>query len=135
MGLQFSDCVENIVGREEIACSEQFLLFPQCFQKLSVVGVLDNKKIFLDGKGQERPYSTMLALSLLYLTMIIWESNQSLGKKVVQSTNLKELLESIDRCSGCCDIAEIVLKMWLNTIQLSLLYSVHYSFLRYPITR
>ena len=25
--------VENTVGKEEIACYEQFLLFPQCFQK------------------------------------------------------------------------------------------------------
>ena len=25
--------VENAVGKEEIACYEQFLLFPQCFQK------------------------------------------------------------------------------------------------------
>ena len=33
--------VENIVGKEEIARSEQFLLFPQCFQKLSVVDVLN----------------------------------------------------------------------------------------------
>ena len=24
--------VENTVGKEEIACNEQFLLFPQCFQ-------------------------------------------------------------------------------------------------------
>ena len=30
-------CVENIVGKGEIARYEQFLLFPQCFQKLSVV--------------------------------------------------------------------------------------------------
>ena len=29
--------VENIVGKEEIACYEQFLFFPQCFQKLFVV--------------------------------------------------------------------------------------------------
>ena len=40
MGLQFSDLGENIVGKEEIARYEQFLLFPQCFQKLSVVDVL-----------------------------------------------------------------------------------------------
>ena len=39
-GDTFSDWVENIVGKEEIACYEQFLLFPQCFQKLSVVDVL-----------------------------------------------------------------------------------------------
>ena len=36
-GVQLSDCVKNIVGKEEIARHEQFLLFPQCFQKQSVV--------------------------------------------------------------------------------------------------
>ena len=34
MGIQFSDRVENI------AHYEQFLLLPQCFQKLSVVDAL-----------------------------------------------------------------------------------------------
>ena len=37
MGVQLSYLVENIVGREEIARYEQFFLFPQCFQMLSVV--------------------------------------------------------------------------------------------------
>ena len=37
MGTQLSDSVENIVGKGEIAHYGQFLLFPQCFQKLSVV--------------------------------------------------------------------------------------------------
>ena len=37
MGMQLSDSVENIVGKGEIARYEQFLLFPQCFQKLSVI--------------------------------------------------------------------------------------------------
>ena len=36
MGITFSDGVENIVGKEEIAHYEQYLLFAQCFQKLSV---------------------------------------------------------------------------------------------------
>ena len=36
MGIQLSDEV-NIVGKGEIARYEQFLLFPQCFQKLSAV--------------------------------------------------------------------------------------------------
>ena len=40
MGKLFSDRVENMVGREEIARYEQFLLFPHCFQKLSVVDAL-----------------------------------------------------------------------------------------------
>ena len=39
MGIQLSDLVENIVGKGEIARYEQFLLFPQCFQKLSVFDV------------------------------------------------------------------------------------------------
>ena len=36
MGIQLSDWVENIVGNREIT-PKQFLLFSQCFQKLSVV--------------------------------------------------------------------------------------------------
>ena len=40
MWTQFSDQVENIVGKEEIALYEPFLLFPQCFQKLSVADAL-----------------------------------------------------------------------------------------------
>ena len=38
--MQVSDWVEKIVRKEEIARYEQFLLFPQCFQKLSVADVL-----------------------------------------------------------------------------------------------
>ena len=34
MRIQLSDLVENFVGKGEIARYEQFLLFPQCFQKL-----------------------------------------------------------------------------------------------------
>ena len=40
MGTQISDKVENVVGKEEIARIEQFLLFPQCFQKPSVFDAL-----------------------------------------------------------------------------------------------
>ena len=35
---KFSKRVENTVGKEEIACYEQFLLFPQCFQKACFPG-------------------------------------------------------------------------------------------------
>ena len=41
MWIQVYDSVENIVGKEEIARYEQFLLFPQCFQELSAVGALE----------------------------------------------------------------------------------------------
>ena len=40
MGIQFSERVENIMGKEEIARYEQFLLVPQYFQKLAVVDAL-----------------------------------------------------------------------------------------------
>ena len=37
MGILLSDWFENIVEKGEIARYERFLLFPQCFQKLSGV--------------------------------------------------------------------------------------------------
>ena len=37
MGIRLTAWVENIVGKQEIACYEQVLLFTQCFQKQSVV--------------------------------------------------------------------------------------------------
>ena len=40
MGIHLSNWVQNIVGKEEIARYEQFLLFPQCFQKVSIVDAL-----------------------------------------------------------------------------------------------
>ena len=36
-GRKFSKCVENTVGKGEIPRYEQFLLFPQCFQKICSV--------------------------------------------------------------------------------------------------
>ena len=33
---KFIQRVENIVGKGEIACYRQFLLFPQCFQRLKL---------------------------------------------------------------------------------------------------
>ena len=36
-GVQLSDPIENIVGKGDIDCYKQFLLFPQCFQNLFVV--------------------------------------------------------------------------------------------------
>ena len=38
-GRKLSKWVENTVGKAEIACYKQFLLFPQCFQKSCFPGV------------------------------------------------------------------------------------------------
>ena len=40
-GRKLSKRVENTVGKGEIACYEQFLLFPQCFQKVCFPGASD----------------------------------------------------------------------------------------------
>ena len=37
-GRKLSKQVGNTVGKGEIACNEQFLLFPQCFQKVCFLG-------------------------------------------------------------------------------------------------
>ena len=39
MEIELSTRVENIVGKGQIARYEQFLLFPQCFQKVSLIDV------------------------------------------------------------------------------------------------
>ena len=39
-GRKFSKRIENNVGKGEIARSEQFLLFPQCFQKIPAADML-----------------------------------------------------------------------------------------------
>ena len=44
--VELPDWEENIVEREEIARYEQFLLFPQCFQKMSVVDA--SKWVFME---------------------------------------------------------------------------------------
>ena len=39
-GFQDTDCIENIVGKGEIAQYEQFHLFPQCFHKAFFLDVI-----------------------------------------------------------------------------------------------
>ena len=50
-------------------------------------------------------------------TMAKWESSQCLGAEYSVEYWLKELQESMDRCTGLRDITEILLKTALNTIQ------------------
>ena len=47
-GRKFTKPVENTVGKGEIACYEQFLLFPQYFQRL-LLQTRKNRGLF--GKG------------------------------------------------------------------------------------
>ena len=46
-GRKFSQRVENTVGKAEIALNEQFLLFPQCFQRTcSLLQTCKNQGLF-----------------------------------------------------------------------------------------
>ena len=46
---QFSKIIVYFMGKREITCYEQFLFFPQCFQKTNVMQICKNKGLF--GKG------------------------------------------------------------------------------------
>ena len=50
-------------------------------------------------------------------TMVMWGKQPVAKKEYCVEYWLKELKETMDRCTGCCDITEILLKMALNTIQ------------------
>ena len=49
--------------------------------------------------------------------MVMWECSQWLWEEYCAEYWLKELLESMDGCTGCQDITKILFKMSLNTIQ------------------
>ena len=91
-GRKFSKWVENTVGKGEIACYKQFLLFPQCFQegKLNVakimISVIDSVENIV-GKGENAGYQhfllflqcfQMASLSGTLKYRITWERVNSL---------------------------------------------------------
>ena len=73
---------ENTVGKEEIACNEQFLLFPQCFdcflhiivsscvQIFDIIPLfaaeLEEPKIGISGKGLRFTSIAMLFISIAF---------------------------------------------------------------------
>ena len=89
--------VENIVGKEEIACTSKFLLFPQCFQKVFPRPV---KKVSLCGNGLNDvgPYSLTTLKNVLcrvlqvFLYLAVFECNTAskwLNHTVYGLTNQK----------------------------------------------
>ena len=50
-------------------------------------------------------------------TMVMWETSPWLGKKYCAEYWLKEILESMDGCTGHRDVTKILLKMAFKTIQ------------------
>ena len=51
MGYNYPNLVKNIMGKGEIARYEQFLLFPQCFQKLSVID--ESERVFMEERVKD----------------------------------------------------------------------------------
>ena len=71
MGIRLSDCVKNIVGKGEIARNEQFLLFPQCFQKLFVADA--SKRVSMEERVNPFPnnkFWTLLNSKSLQMTIL-----------------------------------------------------------------
>ena len=60
-GTKLSKRVENTVGKGEIARYEQFLLFPQCFQKACFP---ERQKVSLCGNGLRGEDSVFLAMEI-----------------------------------------------------------------------
>ena len=58
-----------------------------------------------------------LSLLSIFSLMVMWESSQWLWEEYYVDYWLKELQESMDRCTGRCIILEILLNTAFNTIQ------------------
>ena len=135
---KFSKQVENTVGKGEIARYEQFLLFPQFFQKACFPGV---SKVLLCGNGlkvgilyRKVKSETNLVHYVMWIDDSRWDrihssltaghffDNGNIVKQPVAWKEycaeycLKELQESMNRCTGHCYITEILLKTALKTI-------------------
>ena len=77
-GRKFSKWIENTVEKGEIACYEQFLLFPLCFQRTCTEGTHGNQGLF--GKGlstfqDDNWYSKLRKLINLYWTKDNWSNH------------------------------------------------------------
>ena len=75
---KFSKRVENAVGKGQIAHNEQFLVFPQCFQRL-ILQTRKNQGLF--GKG-----STLYQMTIFFLLnklKALTDDKSSIGKIII----------------------------------------------------
>ena len=90
MGIQFSNRVENIAGKEEIARYEQFLLFPQCFQKVCVF-VFEALNEYLWSKGLNRIFPTSDIQKWFLVGWLYWGFNGSFTAKVISRRSVTHM--------------------------------------------
>ena len=84
---KFSERVENTVGKGEIARYEQFLLFPQCFQKTCTA---DTLKPGLVWERVNAGFSSISVIPLrpVHISMLSWSSlNQYSAQYYFQATS------------------------------------------------
>ena len=64
---KFSKLVENTVGKGKIARYEQFLLFPQCFQKTSTADTKKAALVWERVNGLQKPLSREKSLKFCHM--------------------------------------------------------------------
>ena len=74
---KFSKRVENTVGKGEIARNEQFLMFPQCFQKTCFPEVSKGVIVWESVKGGHLDFSNLTQLIYIYITEISMEKKSN----------------------------------------------------------
>ena len=94
IGIQLSAWVENIVGKGEIARNEQFLLFPQCFQKQSIVDVL--KRVYMDERVK-RAFRELNNIFLRATLIKIYHNSQRMSYSFYHITEYSELKKNKEK--------------------------------------
>ena len=104
-------------------CNSQIVFFPFDFSSVGFVADLrTGGRWFGPRLGQYTFLGLVIVIATgliplsplsVVSTIVMWESSQWLGKNIVR---LRELQESMDRCTGRRDVTEILLKTALNII-------------------
>ena len=89
---KFSKRSENTVGKGEIARHEQFLHFPQCFQKICLTGMLKTRSCL--GK------SLILILTIFLLSHLLLSRAKIVGER--------------ERNESCCNDCHRILEKYLD---------------------
>ena len=83
-GSKLSKWVENIVGKGQIACYEQFLLFPQCFQIACFPGA-SKGVIVWEWVKTFKNYQPMNFQRTNFLCSYLYSPQVGLTKKIIDS--------------------------------------------------
>ena len=83
-GVQLYDCIEKIVGKEEIAHYEQFLLSPQCFQSCLLL-MRQNEYLWSKGLRAESTNDLLIQVLCMLTGWIFKTSGVSIHQKILRN--------------------------------------------------